>query len=94
MHAAARRPPRAEIEGLRLAATDLAALRARVERLPLARRRRLPDLKAGRAEMIVAGAVILEEVVARGGYPGLTICEQGVRHGILLRETFGGEGAG
>jgi exopolyphosphatase/guanosine-5'-triphosphate,3'-diphosphate pyrophosphatase len=94
MHLASRPCSRSGVHGLRLAAADVAALRARVERLPLARRRRLPGLRAERADVIVAGAVIVEEILAGGGYRALTICERGVRHGILLRETFGeGNGA-
>mgnify|MGYP001606265157 CR=1 FL=1 len=89
---AARRLARRGVHGLRLTAADVAAFRARVERLPLARGRRLPGLKAERADIVVAGVVVLEEILARGGYPGLTICERGVRHGLLLRETFGDRG--
>jgi exopolyphosphatase/pppGpp-phosphohydrolase len=51
-------------------------------------RRRLPDLKPGRADVIVAGAIVLDELVRVGGYAGLLVAEHGVRHGVLLRETF------
>jgi exopolyphosphatase/pppGpp-phosphohydrolase len=53
-----------------------------------AERRRLPGLKAGRADAIVAGAVVFDELVRAGGYAGLLVAEHGVRHGVLLRETF------
>jgi exopolyphosphatase/pppGpp-phosphohydrolase len=36
----------------------------------------------------VAGAVVVEEVMALAGSPALTVCLQGVRDGLLIRETF------
>jgi exopolyphosphatase/guanosine-5'-triphosphate,3'-diphosphate pyrophosphatase len=89
MHVAARGLSRRSVHGLRLTSADVTAMRARLERLPLARRRRVPGLKAERADIIVAGVVVLEQLLVRGRYDALTICERGVRHGILLRETFG-----
>ena len=37
--------------------------------------------------MIVAGAVVFDELLRRG-YAGLLVAAHGVRHGVLLRETF------
>lgn len=51
-------------------------------------RRSLPGLKAERADIILAGAVVVEEVMTLGGYERLTICKDGVRHGVLLREIL------
>ena len=46
-------------------------------------------LKAERADTIVAGMVTIEEIMLRSGFPSLTVLPQGgVRHGILMRETF------
>lgn len=67
----------------------LAALALRLGALPLGRRRRLAGLKATRADVAVAGAVILAELMALAGRHTLTVCERGVRHGLLIRETFG-----
>lgn len=80
---------RRAVHALRLDRADVAALRARLEALPLRRRRRLPGLKAERADVIVAGAIVIEEIMALAGAATLTICERGVRHGLLIRETFG-----
>ena len=54
----------------------------------LAERRQLPGLKPERADVIVAGAVVFDELLRRRGYAGLLVAEHGVRHGVLLRETF------
>ena len=48
-----------------------------------------PDLKAERADTIVAGMVTIEEMMLRSGFSSLTVLPQGgVRHGSLIRETF------
>lgn len=73
---------------LRMPRTGLEAIRIRLAALPLDERRRFPGLKPTRADVIVAGAVVLEELLRLGGYSGLLVAEHGVRHGVLLRETF------
>jgi exopolyphosphatase/guanosine-5'-triphosphate,3'-diphosphate pyrophosphatase len=89
MHLAAWRRRRASVHGFVLRRADVSALGQRLQSLPLRRRRRLPGLKARRADIVVAGAVVLEEAMAAAGRPTLTVCERGVRHGLLIRETFG-----
>jgi exopolyphosphatase/pppGpp-phosphohydrolase len=63
-------------------------LRERLEGLPERRRRRVPGLPAERADIILAGIVVVEEIMALGEFPTLTVCVHGVRHGLLVRETF------
>jgi exopolyphosphatase/guanosine-5'-triphosphate,3'-diphosphate pyrophosphatase len=70
--------------GLRLSRQDVTRIRSRLEGLPLRKRRRVSGLKAERADIIVAGAVIVEELMLSGGYPALTVCMRGVRDGVLL----------
>jgi len=74
--------------GLRLRQSDITALRERLQGLSSRRRRRVPGLKAERADIIVAGAVVIEELMGLGGYLTLTVCMRGVRDGVLLREAF------
>jgi exopolyphosphatase/guanosine-5'-triphosphate,3'-diphosphate pyrophosphatase len=78
--------------GLRLKQHDVTRIRARLEVLPLAKRRKVPGLRAERADIILAGSIVIEELMTFGGYHGLTICKQGVRDALLLRETFTHEG--
>jgi exopolyphosphatase / guanosine-5'-triphosphate,3'-diphosphate pyrophosphatase len=89
MHLAAGRRRRASVHGFVLRRADVDALGQRLQSLPLRRRRRLPGLKARRADIIVAGTVVLDEAMAAAGRTALTVCERGVRHGLLIRETFG-----
>jgi exopolyphosphatase/guanosine-5'-triphosphate,3'-diphosphate pyrophosphatase len=76
--------------GLRLRQADVTAIRERLEGASLRERRRIRGLKSERADIILAGAVVMEEVLVFGGYAGLVVCTRGVRDGLLLRETFRG----
>ena len=78
--------------GLRLHQSDVTAIRERLEALPLRKRRRVRGLKAERADIILAGAITIEELMVFGGYFGLTVSKGGVRDGVLWRETFNGQG--
>lgn len=88
MHLAARHSSRG-VHGLRLERDVVTGLCGRLQDLSLRRRRRLPGLRRDRADIIVAGAIVLDELLSLSGLPALTVCERGVRHGLLLRETFG-----
>ncbi len=90
MHLAARPGRRRRRHGLSLGQADVTALRERAAGQPLKRRRRLPGLSADRADVIVAGAVIVEELMRFGGYPKITVCSQRVRHGLLWSLAFPG----
>jgi exopolyphosphatase/guanosine-5'-triphosphate,3'-diphosphate pyrophosphatase len=52
--------------------------------LPLARRRELPGLEPERAPVIVAGAVVVTEVLDRYGLDGLEVSEHDILHGAAL----------
>ncbi len=84
------RGPRRSRHGLRLHQSDVTAIRERLEAVPLRRRRRIRGLKAERADIILAGAITIEELMVFGGYLTLTVCKKGVRDGILWHETFNG----
>jgi exopolyphosphatase / guanosine-5'-triphosphate,3'-diphosphate pyrophosphatase len=76
--------------GLRLHQADVTAVRERLEGLSRRKRRKIPSLKPERADIILAGAIVIEEVMVFGGYLTLEVCTRGIRDAILLRETFGG----
>jgi exopolyphosphatase/guanosine-5'-triphosphate,3'-diphosphate pyrophosphatase len=86
------RGKRKERHGLRLAQSDVTAVRERLERLSPRKRRRIRGLKAERADIILAGAIVIEELMIFGGYLTLVVCTRGVRDGLLLHETFNGRG--
>jgi exopolyphosphatase/guanosine-5'-triphosphate,3'-diphosphate pyrophosphatase len=78
--------------GLRLQQSDVTAIRERLESLSLRKRRKVRGLRAERADIILAGAIVVEELLVFGGYLTLVVCDRGVRDGLLLHETFNGRG--
>jgi exopolyphosphatase/guanosine-5'-triphosphate,3'-diphosphate pyrophosphatase len=79
---------RKERHGLVLRQSDVTAIRERLEPLAERKRRKMRGLKRERADIILAGTMVVEEAMLLGGYLRLVVCTQGVRDGILLRETF------
>jgi exopolyphosphatase/guanosine-5'-triphosphate,3'-diphosphate pyrophosphatase len=80
---------RRERHGVRLTQAEVTAIRAELEPLTARKRRRLPGLKADRADIIVAGAIVIEAVMRLGGFPAMVVCGRSVRDGVLLREARG-----
>jgi exopolyphosphatase/guanosine-5'-triphosphate,3'-diphosphate pyrophosphatase len=80
--------PRDTPQRVRIRLADLAAICGRLAVVGLTERRRLAGLKPERADVIVAGAVVFDELLRGRGYTGLLVAEHGVRHGVLLRATF------
>jgi exopolyphosphatase / guanosine-5'-triphosphate,3'-diphosphate pyrophosphatase len=75
--------------GLELWQSDITAIRERLEGRSRRKLRKIRGLKAERADIILAGAIVIEEVMVLGGHLTLAVCSSGVRDGVLLRETFG-----
>jgi exopolyphosphatase / guanosine-5'-triphosphate,3'-diphosphate pyrophosphatase len=74
--------------GLRLRQSDVTAIRERLEGVSRRKRRKIRGLKSERADIVLSGAIVIEEVMVYGGYLALVVCTRGVRDGVLLRETF------
>ena len=92
VHLRHNRGERKDRHGLQLAQSDVTAVRERLERASPRKRRKIRGLKAERADIILAGAIVIEELMIFGGYMTLVVCTRGVRDGILLHETFNGRG--
>lgn len=73
---------RAAIDGSVLAVEDVAAMTARLLRATVAERRALPYLHPGRADVIGAGALILDRVLARTRVGELRVSEADILDGI------------
>ena len=74
------------VHGHRLARTEVGRVIGLLRSLPLVERRKLPGLPEGRADVLFAGATILEHVMERFGAEEVTVSDQGVRWGLLWRE--------
>jgi exopolyphosphatase/guanosine-5'-triphosphate,3'-diphosphate pyrophosphatase len=72
------------IHGHRIAAAAVERETDRLASLPLEERRRLPGLEPERAPVIVAGAIIVREVLSHFGLDGLEASEHDLLHGVAL----------
>ena len=54
--------------------------------MPLEQRKRLPGMEPGRADVLFAGAIILERVMNDFGCEEVIVSDQGVRWGLMWRE--------
>ena len=67
-----------------LTGSELADLTEMLAAMPLEERKHVPGLDPGRAPVIVAGALILETVVALAGLDSTLVSEHDILYGILL----------
>jgi exopolyphosphatase/guanosine-5'-triphosphate,3'-diphosphate pyrophosphatase len=74
----------ARIHGHRLTATAVGTQLLRLAALPLAERRQLPALEPERAPVIVAGAVIVQEILRHLGLAELEVSEHDLLDGVAL----------
>ena len=78
----------ARVEGHTLSRTRIEELRDRLAALPLAERRDVTGLEAGRAPTIVAGTVVLLEVLGAFGLNAVEVSERDILWGVALDSTF------
>jgi exopolyphosphatase/guanosine-5'-triphosphate,3'-diphosphate pyrophosphatase len=75
--------------GYRLTTDDVESSWELVSRMESARRRELPGLPAHRVELIVAGALVIKQVLRIGRFEGVEVSSSGVREGAALARCFG-----
>jgi len=78
----------ARLHGSRLELEAISGLAARLARLPLAERKNLPGLDPRRADVIVAGALLVERFVTWSRKPGIVVSDRGVRWGLAEELAF------
>jgi exopolyphosphatase / guanosine-5'-triphosphate,3'-diphosphate pyrophosphatase len=79
---------RSRIDGLNLASVDLLALCTRLARSTLDERQAMPCIGRERADLVVAGCAILEEICAIWPAERIDIADRGIREGVL-RQMIG-----
>jgi exopolyphosphatase / guanosine-5'-triphosphate,3'-diphosphate pyrophosphatase len=72
------------VHGYRLGMRPIQKMLSRLSALPLAERLRIPGLHPGRAPTIVAGTVILVQVMRAFGLDEIEVSEQDILHGSAL----------
>ena len=81
---AARGAPPAELRNLRVSAKQIRKLRKEVVALDPEQRLAVPGLDPRRADLVVAGAVLLDTILRRLGAEELTLCDLALREGLVL----------
>jgi exopolyphosphatase / guanosine-5'-triphosphate,3'-diphosphate pyrophosphatase len=80
----ARGIPPGELRNLRVPAKQVRRVRKTVSKLDLEQRLALPGLDPRRADLTVAGAVLLDTLLRRVGAEELTLCDLALREGLVL----------
>jgi exopolyphosphatase/guanosine-5'-triphosphate,3'-diphosphate pyrophosphatase len=74
------------VHGYRLGAAEISGLIELLGSMPLAQRKQLPGMEPGRADVLFAGAIILERVMNHFECGEVIVSDQGVRWGLMWRE--------
>ncbi|HEX4208898.1 MAG TPA: Ppx/GppA phosphatase family protein [Candidatus Binataceae bacterium] len=74
------------VHGRRLSHDDVIRTVLKLGSMPLAERKKLAGLEAGRADVIFAGGAILERIMAHFHLNEVVVSDQGVRWGLAWRE--------
>lgn len=77
--------------GYRLTADDIESSWELVSRADAARRRDIPGLPAHRVDLIIAGALVVKQLLRTGGFDGMEVSSSGVREGAALMHLLGPE---
>ena len=75
------------VHGSRLTRGVVRQLITQLAALPIAQRSELPGLEAGRADVILVGALIVDEMLDFTGKSELLVSDRGVRWGLLQRRA-------
>jgi exopolyphosphatase/guanosine-5'-triphosphate,3'-diphosphate pyrophosphatase len=73
-----------EVRNLRVSAKSLKRLRKSVTRLSIEERLALPGLDPRRADLVTAGAVLLDALIGKLGAKEITLCDLALREGLVL----------
>jgi exopolyphosphatase/guanosine-5'-triphosphate,3'-diphosphate pyrophosphatase len=76
--------PAEEVQGFLLTDAALDELIERLAALPAAERSSVPGIKPARADIVLAGALTIQQVMRQGGFTSLEVTGAGLREGILL----------
>lgn len=76
------------IDHFTLTLTGLHEIVMTLIRLPIAERKNLPGLNPARADVILAGAMLLETFMKIYGFNRIVVSNRGLRHGVILDEVI------
>jgi exopolyphosphatase/guanosine-5'-triphosphate,3'-diphosphate pyrophosphatase len=81
------------VQGMVIERAALDELVARLAALPASERASVPGIKPARADLILAGAVVVQGVLRAAGFDGLETTEAGLREGVFFERLLAGTGA-
>jgi exopolyphosphatase/guanosine-5'-triphosphate,3'-diphosphate pyrophosphatase len=76
------------VQGMVIERKALDELTQRLASLPAAERSSIPGIKPARADLVLAGAVVLQGVLTAGGFEGLETTEAGLREGVFFERLL------
>jgi exopolyphosphatase / guanosine-5'-triphosphate,3'-diphosphate pyrophosphatase len=80
--------PSMGVQGVVIEPAGLERLVVRLASLPVAERSTVPGIKPARADVILAGAIVLQEVQRIGGFAGVEVTEAGLREGVFFERLL------
>ncbi len=78
------------VQGMLLQREALDELVDRLAALPASERASVPGIKPARADLILAGAMVVQGVLEAGGFDGLEATEAGLREGVFFERLLAG----
>ena len=82
--AAEGRPLDGPLRNLRVGAKQIRRVRKQMVALDLGKRLRVPGLEPRRADLVVAGSILIDEILRRLGADEITLCDLSLREGLIL----------
>jgi exopolyphosphatase/guanosine-5'-triphosphate,3'-diphosphate pyrophosphatase len=83
--------PSLGVQGFRIEREQLDALIARLAELPADERASIKGIKYGRADLILAGAIVVQSVMEAGDFAWIEVTEAGLREGVFFGSHLDGE---
>lgn len=74
------------VEGFCLKRENVQALIQKLHKLKIAERKKLPGIDAPRADVIMAGALIMEHVMKKANLSEVTVSTRGIRYGLAFKK--------
>jgi exopolyphosphatase / guanosine-5'-triphosphate,3'-diphosphate pyrophosphatase len=80
--------PSGGVQATIVSSEALEELVERLAALPASQRSSVPGIKPARADLILAGAIVVQGVLLAGGFDGLEVTEAGLREGVFFERLL------
>ena len=83
--------PSLGVQGFRIERERLDDLIAELAELPASKRASIKGIKYARADLILAGAIVVQSVLEAGGFDAIEVTEAGLREGVFFATLLDGD---